>query len=512
MLPPQASNTQRIAKNTLMLYFRQILIMLVSLYMVRVVLETLGAEDYGIYNVVAGVVSMFGFLNNSMATASQRYFAFELGRGDLKQLKRLFSLSLLIYALIVLIVLVLAETIGLWFVNTKLIIPRERMETAFWIYQFSIISFVFTIIVSPYMAAIIAHEDMDIYAAVSIVEAVLKLGIVFLLKIIVLDKLQLYGILLCVVTAVNTGIYRTICKLKYQECKFSFYWNKSLFIELTGFTGWNLFGAVSHIVRIQGINILLNLFFGPLVNAARGIAVQVNSAVNTFSQNFITAVRPQITKRYASEKYDEMFDLVFFSAKLSYFLMFVFTVPVLFEMSYIIKIWLKNPPSYSVLFIYFGFLDILLDSVSYPLMYVAQATGKIKLYQSIVSGTVLLNMPFAYLTLKMGFPPYSVMVIGLLLTIIAFFVRIFMIKRLLSLFSIMAFIKQVLIPLFFVSVLSLLFPFFVINILDESFFRLCVSLFGIIITIFCIYYIGLTKSEQMSVKRYIENILVRFFK
>jgi O-antigen/teichoic acid export membrane protein len=507
------SNTARIAKNTLMLYFRQILIMLVSLYTVRVVLNTLGVEDYGVYNVVAGVVTMFGFLSSSMSTASQRFFAFELGRNDLGRLKRLFSLSVLIYALIALIVLLLAETIGLWFVNHKLVIPPERMGAAHWIYQFSIISFMFTIMVSPFMAAIIAREAMNVYAAVSIVEAALKLGIVFLLKIIPLDKLQLYGILNCAVTVVNTGIYWTICKSKYQECRFLFYWNRDTFKVIAGFAGWNLFGDVFYILKTQGINILLNLFFGPLVNATRGIAVQVNNAVHTFSQNFMTAIRPQIIKQYAGKKYHEMLDLLFGGSKLSYFLMLIFTVPVLFETPYITKIWLKNPPPYLVLFIRLGFLDILFDSAGRPLWYAAQAIGKIKLFQSVVCGILLLNMPFSYLALKIGFPPYSVAVIGIFLTIIAFFVRIFIVKRLFALFSIRTFIKRVLIPLICVSIVSLILPSFIVNILNESFFRFFISSFmSIIVTILCIYGIGLTKYEQMIVQRYIGNIFARFLK
>jgi O-antigen/teichoic acid export membrane protein len=495
-----------------MLYFRQILIMLVSLYTVRVVLETLGAEDYGIYNVVAGVVTMFGFLNNSMATASQRFFAFELGRGDHERLKRVFSISLLIYGLIALIVLLLAETAGLWFVANKLVIPPERRSTALWTYQFSIVSFLFTILVSPYMAVIIAREDLNIYAYVSFAEAALKLSVVFLLRFIPWEKLRLYSILMCAVTMINTAVYRTICTVKYRECKFEFYRDTSLFTEITAFTGWNLFGWLSHILRTQGLNILLNLFFGPLVNAARGIAVQVNTVVNTFSQNFITAIRPQITKWYAGKKYQEMLNLVFWGSKFSYFLMFIFTVPVLFEMPYIIKIWLKNPPPYVVIFIRLGFLEILFESVSYSLMYIAQATGKIRAYQLAVSGIILLNMPFSYLALKMGFPPYCVTVIGIFLTIIAFFVRVFMVKRLFMFFSVRTFIKRVLIPIFFVSLVSLIPPFFIINILKESFFRFCVSFMSIAVTIFSIYNIGLTRAEQMNVQRYIGSILERFLK
>jgi hypothetical protein len=265
-------------------------------------------------------------------------------------------------------------------------------------------------------------------------------------------------------------------------------------------------------LRTQGISILLNLFFGSLINAARGIAVQITNVVSSFSQNFITALRPQVTKLYADERYHEMIGLVFWSAKLSYFFMYIFTIPLLFEMSYIIKIWLINPPPYTIFFICLGFLDILFESVSYPLMYVAQATGKIKVYQSVISGIILLNVPFAYLSLKIGFPPYSVMFIGIFLTVITFFVRIFMIKRLLILFSIKTFIKRVLLPIFYVSALSLVLPSIIVNILDESVFRLCISFMSIIITVFCIYFIGLSKTEQLRVQKYVVSALERFFK
>jgi O-antigen/teichoic acid export membrane protein len=368
--------------------------MLVSLYTVRVVLETLGAEDYGIYNVVAGVVAMFGFLSSSMANASQRYFAYEIGRKDFEQLKKVFSLNITIYALIGILVLIMAKTAGLWFVNNKLVIPPDRISAARLIYQFSIISFLCSIIVSPFMADIIAHEDMNIYAYISIAEVVLKLGVIFVLRIIPFDKLQLYGLLLSILAFVNMIIYTAICKVKYQECKFRFYWDKTLFKEIAGFLGWNLFGSIAGIAKNQGINILLNLFFGPLINAARSISIQVDNAVKSFSQNFIQAVRPQITKEYAAGNYDEMNNLVFRSAKLSFFLVLLFFMPLLFEMSYIMKIWLKNPPPYTAIFLTLTLIDTLFESVSYPIMYIAQATGKIKLYQSVVSGVLLLNLFF----------------------------------------------------------------------------------------------------------------------
>jgi O-antigen/teichoic acid export membrane protein len=279
-------NNKRIAKNTLMLYFRMLLIMGVSLYTVRIVLNTLGVEDYGIYNVVGGIVVMFSFLSNTMASASQRFFAFELGRKDYDQLKKTFSMTVTIYLIIAVIILILAETLGLWFLNTQLSIPVERMETANWVYQFTIFSFMMTMLTVPYNAAIVAHERMNVYAYVSIVEAFLKLLIVYILVLFSYDKLKLYAILMFGVTTFITLIYRTYCKRQFQECSYNFYWEKPLFKELIGYSGWNLFGAIAGILNNQGINILLNIFFGPIVNAARAIAYQVNTAVNQFVTNF----------------------------------------------------------------------------------------------------------------------------------------------------------------------------------------------------------------------------------
>jgi O-antigen/teichoic acid export membrane protein len=384
------TNTACIAKNTLMLYFRHILIILVSLYTVRVVLETLGAEDYGIYNVVVGVVTMLGFLSGSMASASQRYFSFELGRGDYEQLKRIFSLNLMIYAMIAIVVLLLAETIGLWFVNTKLILPRDRMDAVQWIYHCSIISFLVSIMATPYMSSLIAHEEMKIYASVSIVETLLKLGIVFLLKIIPLDKLQLYGILLCVVTIINTEIYREVCKRKFQECRFRLYWNKDLFKEIACYTGWNLFGSVSLAFKNQVINIILNQFFNPAVVAARGIASSINSAVASFSTNFSVALNPQIIKQYAAEQKTEMLRLMFRGTKVTYFLMYLFALPLIIEMPFVLAIWLGDPPEYTVLFSRLVLVDGIILSFSYQATAVIQATGKNKLHQIVQGGVFFL--------------------------------------------------------------------------------------------------------------------------
>jgi O-antigen/teichoic acid export membrane protein len=480
--------------------------MLVSLYTVRVVLETLGAEDYGIYNVVAGVVAMFGFLSSSMATASQRYFAFEIGRGDYEQLKRVFSLSFLIYIVITLVVLVLAETVGLWFVNNKLIIPLNRMSAVRWIYQFSIISFVFTIIVAPFMAAIIAHEDMNIYAAVSIIEAVLKLGIVFLLKIIHIDKLQLYGILLCAVTIINTGIYQIICKRRYKECRFSPYWNKKLFKEIASFTVWNLFGACVGIFKNQMVNILLNQFFNPFVITARGIASTVSAGAVSLSQNFSTALRPQIIKSYAVENKTDMLRIMFYGCKGTYFLMYVFTLPLVIEMPLVLSIWLKNVPVYTILFTRLALVDVLIDSISFPIMAAAQATGKIKLYQAVVGGILLLNFPVSWVILWLGAPAYSVMVTAICFTCIAFVIRIVILKCLMN-YSLKSFLKEVIIPICIVSLLSAIMPFAAFFIFDYGIIRLLIITGASVVSV-CIFAfaIGLSAMDRVRIKLMIKHV------
>lgn len=479
-----------------MLYFRQILIMLVSLYTVRVVLATLGAEDYGIYNVVAGVVTMFSFLSGSMATASQRYFSFALGQNDEVQLKRYFSMSFTIYCLIALVVVVIAETFGLWFVENKLVVPVERQQAAFWIYQASVFSTVCTILTAPFMASIIAHEDMNIYAYVSVVEVVLKLGIVFLLSLFPADKLIVYGLLMAAVVFVNTAIYRSICARKYGECRFSFFWDKGLFKELVGYTGWNMFGASVGIFKNQLVNIVLNQFFSPVVNAARGIAYQVNGAVNSFSQGFSTAVRPQIIKSYASGNREEMLALMYRSCKATFFLMYVFTLPLSLEMPYVLGLWLGNVPEHAILFTRLALLDALIDSVSYPLMTAAQATGRIGLYQSVVGGILLLNAPVSYLALNLGAPPYAVFVVAMGCALVATIARLLILKSLVD-FSLMKFLSKVIIPVVAASVVALAISLVCSKAGNQGFLRLCSTT---VVSVLCLglsgFFIALTKDER----------------
>ncbi len=491
-----SENNKRIAKNTLMLYFRMLLTMAVSLFTVRVVPKTLGVMDYGIYNVVGGIVVMFSFLSGSMASASQRFFAFELGKNDFLQLKKIFSLSITIYALIAVTIFLLAETLGLWFLNTHMVIPAERLIAANWIFQFSILSFIVTIMTIPYDAALIAHENMNVYAYVSIIEVLLKLAIVYILVLFAVDKLKLYAVLMFLTACIVTFIYRTLCKRKYDECSFKFYWDRDLFNTLMSYSGWNLFGTTASVLNNHGINILLNIYFGPVVNAARAIAYQISGAVNQFVFNFTTAVNPQITKYYASGEKTQMLNLVFQSSKMAYFLLFILSMPILLETNYILTLWLKETPEYVILFTRLVIIIALIDALSYPLMTAAQATGKIKKYQATVGGVMLINLPASYCFLRLGYSPQTVMYIAIINSIICLFLRLWMLKSMVGL-SISNFIKKVIIEVFFVSILACIIPLYMLFQLQATIFNfILVLLMCIITSIVTIFTIGLTSNER----------------
>ena len=493
------SNSRRIAKNTLMLYFRQILIMLVSLYTVRVVLSVLGAEDYGIYNVVAGVVTMFGFLSGAMATASQRYFSFDLGRGDEAHLATTFSVTFQIYVLLALVIVILAETAGLWFVNHKLVIPHERIVAANWIYQAAIFSFLLTLITTPYMASIIAHENMNVYAYVSIVEAALKLAIVFLLRVLPYDKLIVYGLLLSAVAFINTALYRVYCHKHYAECRFRFVRDCALFKEIVSYSGWNLFGASVGVVKNQILNILLNLYFGPVVNAARGIASQVNGAVTSFGANFSTAMRPQVIKSYAARKIDECMSLVYRGCKMTFFLMWIFALPLCVEMETVLRLWLKNPPENTVLFTRLVMIDALIDSVSYQIMTLAQATGKIRMYQGVVGGILLMNLPVSYIALRLGSPAWGVFAVSIAVTAVAAAVRLLIVRHLAGL-SVRRFLANVIFPCALVVLFSALVPCAVFFFMESGFVRFLLTVFASVTCIgLSVCFVGLNKNERSAV-------------
>jgi O-antigen/teichoic acid export membrane protein len=401
----------------------------VTLYTSRVVLATLGVEDFGIYNVVGGVITMFAFLNGVLSGATSRFFTVELGRNDYKQLNKVFSCSLVTHLIIAIVILILAETVGLWFLLNKMVIPPDRMLAAQWVFQFSIFSCMFNVMQVPYNAVIIAHERMNVYAYISIVEVILKLLIVYLLLISSLDKLIFYAALIFVLQVLTMLFYRFYCVSRHAECHFHFYKDKNLYKGMLSYAGFDMIGGLSTLAQGQGLNLLLNLFFGPAINAARGIAYQVQGAITQFSGNFMMAVRPQIIKLYAQGKIEEMMVLVRNSSVLSFILVSMLSFPIIVEMDYVLTLWLGTYPDYTASFSIIVLINNLLSSMRRPRTTVFHATGFIKLTNMVTGSILCLAFPIAYFLLKMGYNPNSVFWGMLLTTCMADVSNLLILKR-----------------------------------------------------------------------------------
>ena len=400
-------NTKRIAKNTLMLYSRMLFSMVVSLYTSRVVLNTLGVEDYGIQNVVGGFVTMFSIISSSLSSSVSRFLTFELGKGDINRLKRVFSTSMIIHIGLVIIVVIAAETIGIWFVNHKMVIPPERMCAANWVFQASVATFCFGLLSTPYNASIISHEHMGAFAYIGILEVCLKLGIILFVAHSPwnFDRLIVYSLLLLAVSISIRYAYWMYCRKHFEECRIQLSYDKQYFKEMGAFAGWNFIGCTAGLLKDQGINILLNLFYGPIVNAARGIAVIVSNSVSGFANNFMTALNPQITKSYAAGEKDYTMSLVERGSRFSFYVIFIFALPLCLETEFILNLWLKEYPNHTINFVRLILILSLSDILSNTLINLQSATGKIRDYQIVVGGTLMLNFPLSYFALKMNLPP-----------------------------------------------------------------------------------------------------------
>lgn len=502
-----SANNKRIAKNTLMLYIRMFLMMAITLYTSRVILEALGVEDFGIYNVVGGIVVSFSILTNALSGAATRFITFGLGKGDLKKLKDIFSTSVNIQIYLSIIIVILTEIIGVWFLNTQMNIPQERMEAANWVFQFSILTFAIKLINVPYNALIIAHERMSFYAYVSILEVALQLGIVYLLILTPNDKLTTYGFLTMLVSICIFFIYFIFCRIKFSECRYSVRFNKATFKEMAGFAGWNFIGSAAGILRNNGVDILVNIFFGVTLNAARGIALQANNAITKFTQGFMTALKPQITISYAQNDTKRFHFLINQGTKLSYYLMLLIALPVILEMDVILKLWLKNVPEYATLFAQLIIIDATIIGLSQTLMTAVQATGNVKKYQIIVGSLNLLNFPICFLFFKFGFEAYSTYLIGIGIEICCLYARLRLCKQLIKL-DIKTFLKDVILNISTVTIIATIIPIIFINIQVPSLHRL---IFTTLITLACtsltIYKLGLNQAERTFVKTKILNHL-----
>lgn len=474
--------------------------MLVSLYTSRVVLNALGVEDFGIYNVVGGVVSMFSILSGSLSAAITRFITYELGTGNQENLKKIFSSAVTIQFCLATLVLLLAETVGMWFLNVKMNIPEARMTAANWVLQFSILTFAINLVSVPYNASIIAHERMSAFAYISILEAAGKLGIAFLIGISPMDRLVFYAILMCAVALVVRLAYGIYCKKHFEECTYQFILDKDLLKRMFGFAGWNFIGASSAVLRDQGGNVVINLFCGPAVNAARGIAFQVNNAIHGFVANFMTALNPQITKSYASGDYGYMMTLIFQGARLSYYMLLALSLPVLINTHYILCLWLKIVPEHTVLFVQLVLVFAMSESISGPLITAMLATGKIRNYQLVVGGLQMMNLPVSYVLLRMGLFPEIVMVVAIFISQCCLVARLLMLRGMIGL-SIRRYLKKVYWNVLVVTTVASVPSFQIANKLEESFGNFILS---VLIAVFCtglsIFYIGCNRTERVLVK------------
>ena len=502
-------NNKRIAKNTLLLYFRMLLMMFVTLFTSRVVLDKLGVTDYGIYNVVGGVVAMLGFLNSSMSNAVQRYLSFEIGKNNEAGVNRIFNVSLFAHVGIAVFVFVVMEIVGVWYLNTHMNIPAERMDAANWVLQCSIFTTLFTIVQVPYNAIIISKEQMGIYAYISILEVVLKLLVVYMLAIGNFDKLKLYSVLIMVVTIGIVMIYRFYCTRKYKEAKFKFIKDWNLLKQIVGFASWNMLGELAWVFTGQGVNIILNSFFGPVVNAARGLAEQVNGAVNRFVANFQTAVNPQLIKNYASDQLGEMKTLLFRSTRFSYYLLLALSLPIILKMDFILHLWLKEVPDYTTGFCQLVLVSSLVSTLSNLLAQVARAYGKIRNYQIIVSIFLFLNFPLSYIVLKFGGSPLSTMFVNIGINAMLLFVRLRLTNRMIQT-TYGSFIRNVLFPVIIVTAVALVIPLTIYFMLDNSIISfIIVCLVSFVSVGVSTYALGMNANERLYILAAISKIITK---
>lgn len=499
-------NNKRIAKNTIFLYVRMLLGMCVSLYTSRVILDALGAVDYGVYNVVGSIVTMSAFLNGAIATSTQRYITFYLGKNNIHLLRKVFSSSVEIHIILAVIVAFFAETVGLWFFYNKLIIPPERQDIAFWVLQLSILTMIVNIINGPYNSAIIAHERMAVYAYISLGTIFCQLFLAFSLYKSPVDRLLYYALLLSLVQVLTQLVQQLYCRRHFEETKFRKTWDVKLMTEMGSFSMWNIWGSLAGLLFGQGINILLNMFFGPVVNAARGISIQVNQAIDQFARNFQIAVDPQITKSFANNELSEMHQLIFRASKFTFFMLFLLSLPVLMETEAVLNIWLVEPPQYTALFIRLTLTIVIIDSIARPLMTSAAATGKVKKYQSVIGGILLTIVPIAYFVLKLGGSPSSVFVVHLFICIIAFITRVLIVRPLIQL-SIRQYFECAMLKILFVIIASIIPTILVKFIAHNGIVETIIVCFVAVLSVASSsFLIGMTSNERKFVIQKAVNI------
>lgn len=506
------SRNKRVAKNTIFLYMRMLFLIGVNLYTSHALLDVMGVQDFGTYNVVGGVVLMFSFLNTAMAVGTQRYLSYEMGRNS-NRVRGVFTASVNVHFLISGIVLLLAETVGVWFLNTHLEIPVDRMDAANVVFHASMFSFFFMINSVPYISFIMSKEDMNVYAAITSIDALLRLIAVFVLGMVACDALELYPCLLIVASVLVFLLYVVYCRCHYSESHYQFKFDKSLFLELFKYSNWNLFGGFASVCNIYGVNILLNIVFGPAINAARGLAYQVNTAVTQFTVNFQTAMNPPIVKAYAQEDKTYMNILIYRGARYSYLLLFFIVLPLFIHTPYVLDLWLPVVPEHTVSFVRWVLATSLIDCLSGTLMTASQASGKIKLYQSVIGMFLLLNLPLSYLCLSIYPIPEVAFVVAFVISIIALFIRLYLVSKLVPI-TIKEFLYETVVRVLPITLLCPIFPIlFIILFPYDTFMFFMLTIMVCIMSCVVVYWIvGLDKEERGFCLRYVLDLKERFLR
>lgn len=505
-------DNKRIAKNTIVLYGRMLVLMFIGLFTSRIVLNALGVEDYGINNVVGGFLGLFAIVTQSMSSTISRYVTFELGRNNANDANKVFCTSVNIQVLYALIIVLLAETLGLWFLNTKLVIPETRLFAANVVYQLAVVSMVINLISVPYDACIVAHERMSAFAYITLYDAVAKLVIAYLLYLHIMDNLIFMALLNTGVAWSQRVIYLKYCKKNFLECKYHLIFDKGLLKRMFGFAGWNLIGSSSAVLRDQGGTVLLNMFFGPTVNAAQGIAAQIKGKVMAFAGSFMTAMNPQITKSYASGDMDYLYKLIYKGSRFSFCLMLFFALPVWLNTHFVLKVWLGLVPDHTIWFARFMMCFVMFEALSNTIVIAVKATEKIKKYQIVVGGLQMLNLPLTYLVFKLGCPPESQLIMAVFIGHITLAARLMITKKLLGL-SPGLFFRKVYINVLSVTVVAMTIPFLVINSMDEGWICLIVStLLSLICVPLSAYFVGCDMNEKSMIRGKLVSLYSKIIK
>lgn len=508
----RSAKNRRIAKNTIFLYMRMLFLMLVYFYTSRVVLHGLGVEDYGIYNLVGGFVALFALVSAALTGASSRFLNYEMGSGNPSRLAAAFSTSVQIQCRLALAVCVLAETLGLWYVNHMMVFPAERLTAVNWCFQFSVVTFCMNLVSVPYSAAVVAHEKMGVFSYVGIYQGVATLVVALLLSVVSSDRLIIYASMLCAIQLSVQLVYQYYCRKHFAECRRIQKLDRQLLRQMTTYSLWHLVGNGAVVLKTYGVDVVLNLFFGPAVNAAKGITNQVENAVQQFAGNFMMAMNPQITQSYASGNTDYTLSLMHKGARFAFYLVLLFSVPIIINAREILHLWLGQVPNYAVDFVQYSLAAVVVGSLSKPLITVQNATGRVRNYQLVVGGVLLLNLPLSYIALRAGADATSVMMIALAIEIVAFLFRLFMLPLTVEVFRPMEFIREVVTNCVCVLAVSIVVPaimkiwlphslsFFVLNVLACF---VCTSV--------SICFVGCAKTERAVIFSKLQHVITKFF-